>query len=555
MAVVYMRKLEQEPDSYDSKFTALTKGVNLSVREWILDKTGSSKSILEVGCGTGSLASQMALKGNNVTAIDINFQMINHAMQNYPSDLKEGTLLYQTGSFSNMPVENNSQDLVISTFMLSELRPFEQQIFLRNVWKVLKPNGRLLIAAEFVPDGFWKLIFKIKRWRYKKKLRRLKLRSTFLLKWFFNYIGPIGFKIKAKEDWKHGTIQALELIKDVDKGINEPGYYQPNPKRFKGIMSQLRIYRCIYTGQIDLVPIDPGIYKSGNPTESSPIIVTANYEFTYIKVMRDLKGIDAWVLCVDSNGINVWCAARGNDFGNNQLIEAIEATGIERLTNKKTLILPQLSAGGVATPELQKKSDDFPFRVVYGPVWSKDLPEFLEKRPARKPDRMKIAKFTLKHRFRGFITHTTFLLRKIFMLPLISLFVLFLLLNSFNIFAKLWWVGELLLWIVTSNFIITFTYPIAKFTRRFIMKGIFFGTLNVFILGVISYLFHNSITFTLLNISFFFWISFFSTMSLSGYTMATSPSEIQEEYPIFKIVNKVLLTISLISLAIGIVLL
>ncbi|GAH31871.1 unnamed protein product, partial [marine sediment metagenome] len=216
-----------------------------------------------------------------------------------PSDLKEGTLLYQTGSFSNMPVEANSQDLVISTFMLSELRPFEQQIFLRKAWNVLKPNGSLIIAAEFVPNGFWKLIFKIKRWRYKKKLRRLKLRSTFLLKWFFNYIEPIGFKINAKKDWKHGTIQALELKKDGDKGINGPGYYQPSPKRFKGVYSQLRIYRCIYTGQIDLVPIDPGIYKSGNPTESSPIIVTANYEFTYIKVMRDLKGIDAWVICVD----------------------------------------------------------------------------------------------------------------------------------------------------------------------------------------------------------------------------------------------------------------
>jgi len=141
------------------------------------------------------------------------------------------------------------------------------------------------------------------------------------------------------------------------------------------------------------------------------------------------------------------------------------------------------------------------------------------------------------------------------MLPLIGLFVVFLILNSLNIFTKLWWVGELLLWIVTANFIITFAYPVANFTRRFILKGIFFGTLNVFILGIISYLFHNSIIFTLLNISFFFWISFFSTMSLSGYTMATSPSEIQEEYPRFRVLNKVLLTISLISLVIGIVLL
>jgi ubiquinone/menaquinone biosynthesis C-methylase UbiE len=550
-----MRKLEQEPDTYDSNFTTLTKGVNIEVRQWVLDKIGTSKSILEIGCGTGSLATQMALKQNNVVAIDKNFQMINFAMENYPSDLKEGTLIYQTGSFTHMPVEVNSQDLIVSTFMLSELRPFEQQIFLRNAWKALKPEGRLILAAEFVPDGFWKLLFKLKRWRYKKKLRRLKLRSTFLLKWFFRYIEPIGFKINTKKDWKHGTIQALELIKVNDKEMNEPGYHQPEPKKYRGFVSQFRIYRCIYTGQVDLVPIDPGLYKSGNPDENSPVIVTANYEFTFIKVMRDLKALDAWVLCVDSNGINVWCAARGNDFGNNQLIEAIEATGLKEITRRKTLILPQLSAGGVATPELQKRSEEFPFRVVFGPVWSKDLPEFIKNRPSRKPDKMKLAKFTLKHRFRGFITHTTFLLRKIFLLPLIALFLISLVLNMIGLFDKIWWAGELLLWIISSNFLITFLFPISKFTRRFIYKGILFGILNSLALGVLTYFLHNSILYTLWGIGFLFWVSFFSTMSLSGYTMATSPREIQEEYPVFRIINMTLLVISLISMVFGIILL
>ncbi|GAG93209.1 unnamed protein product, partial [marine sediment metagenome] len=31
MAVAYMRKLEEEPETYDSKFTSLTKGVNVNV--------------------------------------------------------------------------------------------------------------------------------------------------------------------------------------------------------------------------------------------------------------------------------------------------------------------------------------------------------------------------------------------------------------------------------------------------------------------------------------------------------------------------------------------
>ncbi|MFX1464239.1 MAG: methyltransferase domain-containing protein [Promethearchaeota archaeon] len=539
MAVTYMRKLEEEPESYDSKFTALTKGVNVEVKNWVIDKINTSESILEIGCGTGALATKMALKGNNVIAIDKNVQMINYAMKNFPSDLSSGKLLYQIGSFTLLPVKEHSQDVVVSTFMLSELRPLEQQIFLRNVWKVLKPNGRVILAAEFVPSGFWKLPFLLKRWRYRKKLRRLRIRSTHLIKWFFNYLDPIGFKISNQKIWKHGSIQTIELQKIDDIAGNEAGYYRPKIKKFKGLRSQLRIYRCIFTGQIDRVPIEPGIYQSGNPNEKSPIIVTANYDFTYIKVMRDLKGIDAWILCVDSNGINVWCAARGDDFGNKQLLEVVEATGIRNVTEKKTLLLPQLSAGGVAIPELPINSEKFPFRIKFGPVWSKHIPKFLEDKPAKKPEKMKLAKFTLFHRIRAVITHTTFLFRKLFALPLIGLVLLFLLLTLFD---RMWWIGEIAL-----------LFPISGFTRRFIFKGIFFGVLNIILLGGLSYLIHSSIYYVLWQICFYFWITFFSTMSFSGYSMATSPREIQEEYPTFNLINKILMGISFILLALGII--
>ncbi|MFX1442836.1 MAG: methyltransferase domain-containing protein [Promethearchaeota archaeon] len=545
MAVTYMRKLEEEPETYDSKFTALTKGVNLDVQEWVLDCIQDSQSILEVGCGTGTLAKKMAIKGNNVVAIDKNFQMINYAMQNYPSEANVN-LLYQIGSLKDFPIEKSSKDIVVSTFMLSELRPLEQQIFLRNAWNSLKPDGRLILAAETIPSGFWKLIFKLKRWWFKKKLHRLRLKSTFLVKWFINYIEPIGFKINAQKSWKHGSIQAIELVKDGDT----PGYYRPNLKRFKGIRSQLRIYRCLFTGQIDRVPVEPGIYQSGHPDEYSPIIVTANYEYTYIKVMRSLKGIDAWVLCVDSNGINVWCAARGNDFGNKQLLEAVEATGIHNLTRKKILILPQLSAGGVAIPQLPKNSEEFPFKIVYGPIWSKDITKYIKERPKQKPDNMKLAKFSISHRIRAGITHTTFLLRKIFLLPLIGIVFLLLALNWSN---KLWWIGEIFIWIILTNMLIALLLPISNFTRRFIIKGLFFGTLNVIIFGGISWILYQSFLFILWNLSFYFWIAFFSTMSFSGYTMSTSPREIQAEYLLFSRINKILLIISLIFLAFGII--
>ena len=177
MAVVYMRKLEEEPETYDSKFTALTKGVNLKVQDWILERIDTEESIVEVGCGTGTFAAKIALKGSDVLALDKNFKMINIAMKNYPQG-QEVNLLYQIGSFTDWPIKESSKDVIVSTFMLSELRPLEQQIFLRNAWNVLKPDGRIILAAEFISSGVWKMAFKIKRWWYKKKLRRRKLRKT-----------------------------------------------------------------------------------------------------------------------------------------------------------------------------------------------------------------------------------------------------------------------------------------------------------------------------------------------------------------------------------------
>jgi hypothetical protein len=262
--------------------------------------------------------------------------------------------------------------------------------------------------------------------------------------------------------------------------------------------------------------------------------------------MRNLEDIDAWVLVVDSNGINVWCAARGDDFGNSQLIDAVKATGIHQYTSSRVLILPQLAAGGVSKPELPENTEEFPFRIKYGPVWSKDLKEYLNSEPKKKPERMKRAKFTLLHRIRAGITHTTFLLRKIFLIPLFILFFTLGFLDYVNIINKFWMIGDLFVWILFPNLLLTFFYPIANFTRKFIIKSILFGALNTIIIGFTTWLLRGSILFTFLNLVFLFWIGFFTTMSFSGYTMRTNPREIQNEYKLFKKINYILLPLALI---------
>jgi len=328
----------------------------------------------------------------------------------------------------------------------------------------------------------------------------------------------------------------------------QTGFYHPPPHRFNGFRSFLRVLRCVLTGQSDPVPIEPGIYRSGNPSPESPVIVTANYEYTYIKVMRDLQGIDAWVLCVDSRGINVWCAARGNDFGNKQLIEAVENSGIAILVSHKKLILPQLCAGGVSQPSLPKT---FPFKITYGPVWSKDLLEYLRTNPKEKPEHMRVVKFNFKRRMEAAITHTTFLLRYFVLIPTIICLILASLMQShllFQIIGIFW----MLMWIIGIS--IPLLMPLTNFTRLFSLKGIIFGIPGAILLGLLTI---SSLGFPFLipaAMLFIFWLIFFTTMSFSGYTMETSPREIAMEYPTFTKINHIILYLSIISTIIGVML-
>ncbi len=121
--------------------------------------------------------------------------------------------------------------------------------------------------------------------------------------------------------------------------------------------------------------IVPGLYALGKPDEHSPVLVTANYKMSFDKLREALPGRDIWILALDTKGINVWCAAGKGTFGTTELVGRIESTGLTRIVSHRELILPQLSGPGVAAHQVKKLSG---FKVIYGPIRSKDLPVFLD---------------------------------------------------------------------------------------------------------------------------------------------------------------------------------
>jgi hypothetical protein len=127
---------------------------------------------------------------------------------------------------------------------------------------------------------------------------------------------------------------------------------------FGEIKSRVSGFRMKYS-------IPPGLYAVGKPDRDSDILVTANYKLSFDKLRMHLKDQHVWILVLDTNSINVWCAAGKGTFGTEELVKRMQAARLDILVTHRRIILPQLSAPGVNAKEVRKQTG---FRVYFGPV-------------------------------------------------------------------------------------------------------------------------------------------------------------------------------------------
>jgi hypothetical protein len=142
--------------------------------------------------------------------------------------------------------------------------------------------------------------------------------------------------------------------------------------------------------------IEPGLYAIGNPTADSPVFVSANYKLSFDSLRKVLPDISAWILVLDTKGINVWCAAGKGTFGTDELIGKIKDTNLHQIMNHRRLIVPQLGAPGVAAHLVKEATD---FKVLYGPIRAVDLKSFIESGYKASPA-MRQARFNMLDRLK-----------------------------------------------------------------------------------------------------------------------------------------------------------
>lgn len=148
--------LHSEARYYDVLAWLLTRGRERAFRERLTELAGvrPGDSVLDVGCGTGTLAITAKRRvgpSGAVVAIDASPEMIDRAKQ---KALKAGVdVRFETAIVEALPFPDASFDVVFNTLMLHHLpRPVREQCA-REMRRVVKPTGRIVTVDFATPAG------------------------------------------------------------------------------------------------------------------------------------------------------------------------------------------------------------------------------------------------------------------------------------------------------------------------------------------------------------------------------------------------------------------
>lgn len=275
--------------------------------------------------------------------------------------------------------------------------------------------------------------------------------------------------------------------------------------------------------------VAPGIYAVGNPDRRAPVLVSANYKLSFDYLRRNLTGVNAWILVLDTRGINVWCAAGKGTFGTQELSQRVRQTELGRLVDHRQLILPQLGATGVNGRQVKKICG---FDVVWGPVAASDLPAFLAA-GQKAENRMRQVTFTLAERAVLVPVELT-LLRKYLLWVLLGIFVLSGIGSNIFSLSLAWQRGILVVWaglagILAGAILVPILLPWLPGKAFALKGGVTGGVLGGLTTIVMASNPHLSVFSASGLILMTTCLSSFLAMNFTGSTPFTSPSGVEKE--------------------------
>jgi len=107
-------------------------------------KDSKFESILDIGCGDGSISLPLLAPGTQLTLMDLSQNMLDLARSRVPSQFQTQVKVLN-GDFLNVDLPSNAYDLVICLGVLSYVDLLES--FFEKIRQLLKPGGILFIEC------------------------------------------------------------------------------------------------------------------------------------------------------------------------------------------------------------------------------------------------------------------------------------------------------------------------------------------------------------------------------------------------------------------------
>lgn len=171
-----------------SSMLCIMNVAHTSMTKWALSniEINEHANVLDIGCGGGKTIHTLSKMNphGKIYGIDYSEQAVENSIKTNKKDVDSGKVLIKQASVSSIPFSNQFFD-IITAFQTHYFWP-DLENDVKEIFRVLKPNGHFIIVAEL-----YKINYHMTKFKTKKDVEKLLKETGYNSVVFHEYRGSI----------------------------------------------------------------------------------------------------------------------------------------------------------------------------------------------------------------------------------------------------------------------------------------------------------------------------------------------------------------------------